>query len=231
MIIKPAAKLTIKPTSNPGAKSERIPKVSKSSVAAKSKPGPKKTVVPQAKKPRNDREERLRTGHEMAAEFEAHDAGENAGLTVHAPERGQTSQPPSDEEEDGPGNESYATEEEDTEQNHEEEVAPDTDLSNSSLESVQPEVDDEAVEAARIQEAAAKANELAKKMKKEARRAKRLVREAKEKAMLRSKKREEKERKDKAARDSLHEALENDIFIVSSEDSTDTAFLAEKSPK
>ena len=101
---KPAAKptkLTIKPTSNPEAKSERIPKVSKSSVAAKSKPGPKKTVVPQAKKPRNDREERLRTGHEMAAEFEAQNAGENAGPTITAPEMGQTSQPPSDEEEDG----------------------------------------------------------------------------------------------------------------------------------
>ena len=78
----PATKPAAKPTTNPGTKSDRIPKVGQnlksseqkwasSMAAAKSKTGSKKTVVPQAKKPRNDREERLRTGHEMAAEFEA----------------------------------------------------------------------------------------------------------------------------------------------------------------
>ena len=62
-----------------------------------------------------------------------------------ANDREQTSNPQSDGDDAGPGHESDDTEEENTEQNHAEEVAPDTDPSNSSLEEVQPEVDDEAV--------------------------------------------------------------------------------------
>ena len=40
--------------------------------------------------------------------------------------------------------------------------------------------------------------------------------------MIRTKKCEDRERKDKARRDSLQAAIEDDICIVSSEDSTDT---------
>ena len=98
----------------------------------------------------------------MAREF----AEENAGPTVPAldtaNDRIQTSNPQSDGDEAGSGHESDDTEEEDTEQNHAEEEAPETDPSNSCVEEVQPEVDDEDVEAARIAEAAAKANETAK---------------------------------------------------------------------
>ena len=72
-------------------------------------------MLPQAKKPRNDREERLRTGHTMAREF----AEENAGPTVPAPDtandREQTSNPQSDGDEAGSGHESDDTEGEDTE--------------------------------------------------------------------------------------------------------------------
>ena len=49
-----------------------------------------------------------------------------------------------------------------------------------------------------------------------------MVREAKEKALLRTKKREEKKRKDKAKRDSLLDAIKDELYIVSSEDSTET---------
>ena len=63
---------------------------------------------------------------------------------------------------------------------------------------------------------------LRKKMKKEAKKAKRLVREAKEAALHRNKKREAKERKDRARQNALQATLEEDILILTSEDSTDS---------
>ena len=66
----------------------------------------KKKVLPQAKKPRNDREERLCTGRTMAQEF----TEENNGPTVTAldtsNDREQTSNPPSDGDDGSSGHES-----------------------------------------------------------------------------------------------------------------------------
>ena len=59
-------------------------------------------------------------------------------------------------------------------------------------------------------------------MKKEANRARKLVREAKKAALLRTKRREAKEKQDHARQDAIQAALEEDIVLLTSEDSTDS---------
>ena len=74
----------------------------------------------------------------MASEF----AADNAGPTVTPPntsnDRDQTNGPPSDGDEYGSGYESGDTEDDDREQNHADDVAPDTDANNSSVEEIPP---------------------------------------------------------------------------------------------
>ena len=94
-----------------------------------------------------------------------------------------------------------------------------SDANDSSIEEVSQEGDDEAERAA---EEAATINETAKKQRKEARRAKRAEKEAKDRALKRTKKREEKEKKEKAKRDALLSSIDDEVHIVSSEESTST---------
>ena len=69
---------------------------------------PRRKLPPSCKKSRNDREERLRTGRNMASEF----AAEGTGPTVTPPDtstaRDQETGPASDDDEDGSGNDSWA---------------------------------------------------------------------------------------------------------------------------
>ena len=91
------------------------------------------------------------------------------------------------------------------------------DDNDSSIEELSQE---NAGEAERIAEEAATLNKTAKKKRKEDRRVKRAAKEAKDLAIKRTKKRELKEKKDKAKRDSLLTSIDNEVHIVSSEDST-----------
>ena len=176
-----------------------------------------KQPLNQAKRPRTEKDETARSGHDMMKEFH-----ESRGSTTKpAPPKGTRNEQNSRTEADAAANDTGNDSEDTDDEGHRHDEQPgfeqfeDASDLETSIEDITPGNDDAAVKAE-------KALALKKKMKKEAKRARKLVREAKEAALLRTKRREAKEKRDRARQDAIQAALEEDIVLLTSEDSTDS---------
>ena len=116
----------------------------------------KQKVAPPSKKPRSDREERLRTGRDMAQEYAAEGAAPEDTTTTTATDREQDTAPTSEVEDDSENedDETWSAEELQREQDHAD-IAGESDDNDSSVEELSQET---AGEAERTAEEAATLN-------------------------------------------------------------------------